>query len=58
MQTQNTSRVAKDLAQALTASLKKITKNQQGVTVRSKNGDKFFIRLSSSTTESSTGRGL
>jgi hypothetical protein len=55
---QNTSRVAKDLAQALTASLKKITKNQEGVTVRSRNGDEFFIRLSSSTTDSSTGRGL
>ena len=57
---QNTSRVAKDLAQALTASLKKITKNQEGVRIRSRNGDEFFIRLSasSSTTNSSTGRGL
>jgi hypothetical protein len=55
---QNTSRVAKDLAQALTSSLKKITKNQEGVRVRSKNGDEIFIRLSSSTTDASTGRGL
>jgi hypothetical protein len=55
---QNTSRVAKDLAQALTASLKKITKNQEGVLVRSRNGNEFFIRLSSSTSDSSTGRGL
>lgn len=55
---QNTSRVAKDLANALTAALKKITKNQEGVLVRSKNGDGIFVRLSSSTTDSSTGRGL
>lgn len=55
---QNTNQVAKNLAQALTASLKRITKNQEGVTVRSRNGNEFFIRLSSSTTESSTGRGL
>ncbi|HLO48192.1 hypothetical protein [Microcoleus sp. Pol12B5] len=55
---QNTSRVAKDLAQALTASLKTITKNQEGVRVRSRNGDEFFVRLSSSATDSSTGRGL
>ena len=55
---QNTSRVAKDLAQALTASLKTITKNQNGVTVKSKNGDTFFIPFISSTTDSSLGRGL
>jgi ribosomal protein S1 len=55
---QNTSKVAKDLATALTASLKIITKNQNGVTVQSKNGDKFFIPFSSSTTNSSLGRGL
>ncbi len=55
---QNTSRVAKDLAHALTAALKTITKNQEGVRVRSRSGDEFFVRLSSSTTDSSTGRGL
>ena len=55
---QNTSRVARDLAQALTASLKTITKNQNGVTVKSKNGDTFFIPFISSTTDSSLGRGL
>lgn len=55
---QNTNRVAKDLAQSLMASLKIITKNQEGVRVRSKNGQEFFVRLSSSTTDSSTGRGL
>lgn len=55
---QNTSKVAKDLAIALTASLKTITKNQNGVTVKSKNGDKFFIPFNSSTTNSSLGRGL
>lgn len=55
---QNTNRVAKDLAQALTASLKKITRNQEGVTVRSRNGNEIFIRLSSSSTDSTTGRGL
>lgn len=55
---QNTSRVAKDLAQALTASLKTITKNQNGVTVKSRNGDTFFIPFISSTTDSSLGRGL
>lgn len=55
---QNTSRVAKNLAQALTAALKKISKNQEGVTVKSRDGNGFFIRLSSSTTDSSTGRGL
>lgn len=55
---QNTSRVARDLAQALTASLKTITKNQDGVTVKSRNGDKFFIPFISSTTDSSLGRGL
>ena len=55
---QNTNRVAKDLAQALTAALTTITKNQEGVRVRSRNGEEFFVRLSSSTTNSSTGRGL
>lgn len=55
---QNTNRVAKDLAQALTAALKKITKNQEGVRVRSRNGDEIFVRLSSSITDSSIGRGL
>jgi len=55
---QNTSRVSKDLANALTAALKKITKNQEGVRVQSKNGGEFFIRLSSSTADSSTGRGF
>lgn len=55
---QNTSRVAKDLAQALTASLKTITKSQSGVTVKSRNGDAFFIPFIPSTTNSSLGRGF
>lgn len=56
---QNTSKVAKDLATALTLSLMTITKDQKGVTIQSKNGsNKFFIPFSSSTTNSSLGRGL
>lgn len=55
---QNTNKVAKDLAIALTASLKTITKNQDGVTVQSKNGNKFFIPFNSSISNSSLGRSL
>ena len=56
---QNTNKVAKDLATALTASLKKITKTQSGITIESKNGgEKFSFSFNSSTTNSSLGRGL
>lgn len=55
---QNTNKVAKDLATALTLSLMIITKDQKGVTIQSKSGSKFFIPFNSSTTNSSLGRGL